>query len=262
MSCNASNESHAIFCAACGVMKFKPALREAGPSVADEPPLPPPLQFQGTVAGFWMGWVGATAGGMILGWLLQSALSTGLFQILYDSLGEVGSQVASAVLSALIYGTLVGFFQGLTLGRRVDDTPWIDWAVSTLAGAFVSNLAYLGMPAQWSNSQSYQESLLWGSLSGTVGGLSAGLLQARVLTRRFGSARWTLRWTAVSVAASLLGNLAGITLWHSLIFEPRDGMAQYYLAGVVHVLVDGVVTASLAGPLLGVWLRRTLAGRP
>lgn len=257
-SCGTSNEPHAIFCSACGAMRYKaPARQPASPPPASPPELLLP-EFRGTATGFVFAWIGATTGGAFAGWVAQIGLSRALAALSTRGYPDFAWRVSWSLLYGVVFGVAIGALQAMVLHRTVDRPGWGGWMWANLAGAVVASLTFAAFPFTGWNSASLADRMLPAAAAGIAGGAFAGLLQARVLARTTGIRGW-IGWAPVAAGAGALGNLAGVGIWSLARENQLSWMAWAFAVSAVQVLLDNALTGFLTGLPLAIWLRGRIA---
>jgi hypothetical protein len=261
-ACGASNEPHAIFCSDCGVLRVKAAPREAYVPVAPLPEDDSPV-FRGTVSGFVLGWIGATAGGGALAWFVGLGLSRAISNAPYETFGPFLVRVFMTLAWAVASGLAVGALQAMALSRHFGRARWSRWAWATLAGSFAAGVCWLAIPEAGPGRGGFSWTVAASAvIGGLVGGTLAGFLQSRLLARNLRRGGWA-SWILISAGASVIGNLASSLLWTANVFTPVGaGLLGFYAVGLGATLLDGIVTAILAGIPLGRSFRRRCAPAP
>ncbi len=179
--------------------------------------------------GLWLGWTLATAGGMLLGFLLIIPLV---------NLLDLGF---ARVLVPIVAGALIGFSQWIVLRRYlITSSDWVLAGGTGWAAGYALGLLLV---------QNLPSTLFGGIAAYLLFGAIVAMVQWQVLRREIPSA---LTWIVVSA----LGWAAG--LWASLVALNvffREPVIEPVLSTLVIAGISGLVAGAITGVAL-IWIAR------
>lgn len=178
--------------------------------------------------GLWLGWVLATAGGMLVGFL--PAL------LLVNFLDLAFAQIAVPVVA----GTVIGFAQWIVLRRYVTaTTDWDLWDGLTWAAGYVLGLLFIQM---------LPDSIFAAFIGYFLFGVVVAAVQWPVLRREIPQ---VLTWIVASALAWAVGywvSLGILSLFRDPVIAPAVGTA-------VNAVTTGLVAGAITGLAL-IWIVR------
>lgn len=195
----------------------------------------------------WWRWVGASAGGELVGLPLAALIVS---TAIGNSVGGAGSRLlAAGALAGIVNGAMVGGLQWLALRRTVQQLSGWRWTLATALGSALLWALGMSMRSSPHLEQGNDEAVLGAMLlMGLLTGTALGGAQWLVLRRLLHQAGW---WAPASILAWLQGLVvllggasliqAGIPLWNLLLVSGVTGLVVGSLVGII----TGVVLVGL-----------------
>jgi hypothetical protein len=177
---------------------------------------------------YWLGWVAATIGGWIIGYLINTVIISA-FNLNADSVaqGDRPELILASILAPGAMGLSVGVAQWLML-RRVPATQspsvalWIPATTLGFALGTWFGLAFMG--------------------------LGTGAAQWWVIRKTFSKSSW---WPTISTVSWPLGYVVGDRVGGALL----SVVGSQLLAGLIGILVTGLIIGAVTGAVL-LWMLR------